>query len=218
MLVMTALMGTLAVPAMAVETTTNTAGQLNSLEAAEAGYLGAINRYRDARDMGYSEASIYGNDVNYILERAQPPALYYTLVDLAQDGVPELFIGYSDFMGVQVNISGWREGDYEFYDIFGYENGYVMRLFPTGMGIDERFHLMNGGGTYEHHNRWCGYSGRLLHLRGQQCHTVFKQICRIRWALWRLLLPWQWQLQRHQQKANYCRTMESNDSQLRLYP
>lgn len=145
MLVMTALMGTLAVPAMAAETTTNTAGQLNSLEAAEAGYLGAINRYRDARDMGYSEASIYGNDVNYILERAQPPSLYYTLVDLAQDGVPELFIGYSDFMGVQVNASGWREGDYEFYDIFGYENGYVMRLFPTGMGIDERFHLMNGG-------------------------------------------------------------------------
>lgn len=145
-LLMAALVGAAAMPAMATEDATNTtAGQINSLEVAEAGYRDMIERYRIARDSGYYVEDINSIDFNYILGMTNPPTLYYSLIDLAQDGVPELFIGYTDFSGISVDLSGWREGDYEFYDIIGYDNGFVKRLFPLGMGYKVRYHLMDNG-------------------------------------------------------------------------
>ena len=146
-ILMAALIGTTAAPVMAAEAITNTtAGQISSLEAAEAGYRDMIERYRCVMESGYDRDLIKTYDVNFILGMTDSLFLDYALIDLAQDGVPELFIGSYYERNFTVNQYGWRKGGYEFYDIFGYENGEVKRLFPQhAMGYKDRFHLMHNG-------------------------------------------------------------------------
>lgn len=148
---MVALLGTTAVPAMALEGATNTtAGQTNSLEAAEAGYRDMIERYSIAQENNFFEGD-WGmleefdlNSETYLLRG--DATLHYCLVDTAQDGVPELFIANYDGSDFTVNEFGNRIGGYNIYDTCGFANGVTERLFDTySMGYRIKYSIMNNG-------------------------------------------------------------------------
>ena len=148
---MAALLGSTAVPAMASEDVTDTTvGQINSLEAAEAGYRDLIERYNIAQENNFFEGDA---DLIRVLNLNDETALlydrgylHYCLVDTAQDGVPELFIANYDGSDFTVNQFGNRIGGYNIYDTCGFANGVTGRLFDTySMGYRVFYSIMNNG-------------------------------------------------------------------------
>ena len=149
-ILMAALIGTTAAPVMAAEAVTNTtAGQISSLEAAEVGYKAVLQRYRIVRDAGYFNNNwelLNQLGVNDLIGISKPENVYFTLCDLANDGVPEIFVAAMDSPSFTINDDGWREGGYRIYDIWGCANGTVSRPFPIdSMGYRAIYSFMNNG-------------------------------------------------------------------------
>lgn len=147
---MAALVGITAVPAMAAEdVSTSTAGQSSSLEAAEAGYKAVLQRYRIVRDADYFDGDWEMLDrlgVNNLIGLSKPENVYFTLCDLANDGVPEIFVASMDSPSFTINDYGWREGGYRIHDIWGCANGTISRPFPIdSMGYRANYSFMNNG-------------------------------------------------------------------------
>lgn len=111
-----------------------------------AAYADFLTMYKVAQDHRF-----YANDlsnpavqnININLPAASGTRLSYTLVDLAQDGVPELFIAGNVDAPIIVNEYGWKTAGYVVYDTYGYGNGQAGRLFDDlGMGYRSNYHLM----------------------------------------------------------------------------
>ena len=67
--------------------------------------------------------------------------LHFTLVDLAQDGIPELFI--ADYP------SPYTDPQYRVFDTYGFSNGSAERLFDTfSMGYRSNYYIMNNNMIY----------------------------------------------------------------------
>lgn len=87
-------------------------------------YASILTEYQQAEESGFSGDSSTYPDVNKNLLKYGGGDLFYTLIDLCNDGVPELF------------ISEQRDSDsadYEIVDIYGYEDGTPQHL---NVGID----------------------------------------------------------------------------------
>ena len=133
-----------ATPALAEETAAPAASvQKSSVNSVYNQYLDVLQRYKKAQDKNFSADAIRDYDVNGNLSLSSvDPSLSYALVDVAQDGVPELIIAK---VGEQYNHK-LNKGGYIIYDIFGESNGTVKRLFDTfTMGNKELYTLRESG-------------------------------------------------------------------------
>lgn len=136
----TVLAVTSAVPAMAMT-------EARAASGAYEAYAAIVEKYKTAQDHDY-----YRNDMNALnqsginMELAVASTdkdLHYTLVDMANDGTPELFI--AKYGAKYLNEYGCR-GSYLIYDIYGYTNGQAYRLFSTySMGYRSVYEIMENG-------------------------------------------------------------------------
>lgn len=117
--------------------------QKSSVNAVYNQYLDVLQRYKKAQDNNLSPDAIRDLDINgNIVFSSDGPPLSYALVDLAQDGSPELVIArvgekYNDIL---------NKGGYMIYDIRGSANGTAKRLFDTySMGYRHIFTLRENG-------------------------------------------------------------------------
>lgn len=122
-------------PALAEEAAAPAASvQKSSVNAVYNQYLDVLQRYKKAQDNNLSPDAIRDLDINgNIVFSSDGPPLSYALVDLAQDGSPELVIArvgekYNDIL---------NKGGYMIYDIRG-SVGTCKRdyLIPTQWVID----------------------------------------------------------------------------------
>ena len=88
-------------------------------------YLNVLQRYKLAQDNNFYRGQYHAIDLENIglnpnLSMSNASELFYTLVDLASDGTPELIIAELDpaYMTVPYNT----------YDLYGYENGSAKRI------------------------------------------------------------------------------------------
>lgn len=135
----TVLAVTSAVPAIAAESRAASGGY----EA----YAAIVEKYKTAQDHDY-----YRNDMNALNQSgintelavaSMDKDLHYTLVDMANDGTPELFI--AKYGAKYLNEYGCR-GSYLIYDTYGYTNGQAYRLFSTfSMGYRSVYEIMENG-------------------------------------------------------------------------
>lgn len=98
-------------------------------------YASILTEYQQAEESGFSGDSSTYPDVNKNLLKYGGGDLFYTLIDLCNDGVPELF------------ISEQRDSDsadYEIVDIYGYEDGAPQHL-NVGIDLGESPLDPNGG-------------------------------------------------------------------------
>lgn len=131
-------------PALAEEAAAPAASvQKSSVNAVYNQYLDVLQRYKKAQDNNLSPDAIRDLDINgNIVFSSDGPPLSYALVDLAQDGSPELVIArvgekYNDIL---------NKGGYMIYDIRGSANGTAKRLFDTySMGYRHIFTLRENG-------------------------------------------------------------------------
>lgn len=131
-------------PALAEEAAAPAASvQKSSVNAVYNQYLDVLQRYKKAQDNNLSPDAIRDLDINgNIVFSSDWPPLSYALVDLAQDGSPELVIArvgekYNDIL---------NKGGYMIYDIRGSANGTAKRLFDTySMGYRHIFTLRENG-------------------------------------------------------------------------
>lgn len=131
-------------PALAEEAVAPAASvQKSSVNAVYNQYLDVLQRYKKAQDNNLSPDAIRDLDINgNIVFSSDGPPLSYALVDLAQDGSPELVIArvgekYNDIL---------NKGGYMIYDIRGSANGTAKRLFDTySMGYRHIFTLRENG-------------------------------------------------------------------------
>lgn len=131
-------------PALAEEAAAPAASvQKSSVNAVYNQYLDVLQRYKKAQDNNLSPDAIRDLDINgNIVFSSDGPPLSYALVDLAQDGSPELAIArvgekYNDIL---------NKGGYMIYDIRGSANGTAKRLFDTySMGYRHIFTLRENG-------------------------------------------------------------------------
>ena len=131
-------------PALAEEAAALAASvQKSSVNAVYNQYLDVLQRYKKAQDNNLSPDAIRDLDINgNIVFSSDGPPLSYALVDLAQDGSPELVIArvgekYNDIL---------NKGGYMIYDIRGSANGTAKRLFDTySMGYRHIFTLRENG-------------------------------------------------------------------------
>lgn len=131
-------------PALAEEAAAPAASvQKSSVNAVYNQYLDVLQRYKKAQDNNLSPDTIRDLDINgNIVFSSDGPPLSYALVDLAQDGSPELVIArvgekYNDIL---------NKGGYMIYDIRGSANGTAKRLFDTySMGYRHIFTLRENG-------------------------------------------------------------------------
>lgn len=102
-------------------------GLLTQDDSANKYYAAILTEYQQAEESGYSgDSSTYPN-VNKNLLSYGGYDLFYAIIDLCNDGVPELF------------ISEQRDSDspnYEIVDIYGYEDGTPQHL-NVGIGMGE---------------------------------------------------------------------------------
>ena len=87
-------------------------------------YASILTEYQQAEENGFSGDSSTDPNVNKNLLRYGGNDLFYTLIDLCNDGVPELFISEQ---------RGSDSPNYEIVDIYGYEDGAPQHL---NVGID----------------------------------------------------------------------------------
>lgn len=138
-----ALTATSALPAMAAEEMQTVRASNGAYEA----YSDFLSMYKVAQDNDF-----YRNDMNALNQSgintelavaSSDKDLHYTLVDMANDGTPELFIAkYGD---KYLNEYGCR-GSYLIYDTYGYTNGQAYRLFSTfSMGYRSVYEIMENG-------------------------------------------------------------------------
>lgn len=131
-------------PALAEEAAAPAASvQKSSVNAVYNQYLDVLQRYKKAQDNNLSPDAIRDLDINgNIVFSSDGQPLSYALVDLAQDGSPELVIArvgekYNDIL---------NKGGYMIYDIRGSANGTAKRLFDTySMGYRHIFTLRENG-------------------------------------------------------------------------
>ena len=112
-------------------------------------YTSIINKYTVAYDNDFYYDLRINNDVlsiwdiNPLLSLYTPNNLYYALVDISSDGTPELLIAASyDYP------DEYYPYDYVIYDLYGYENGRVKRLFSledNWIGERYRYTIRNNG-------------------------------------------------------------------------
>lgn len=135
----TVLAVTSAVPAIAAEA--------RAASGAYEAYAAIVEKYKTAQDHDY-----YRNDMNALnqsginteLAIASPDKdLHYTLVDMANDGTPELFIAK---VGDKYLNEYGRRGGYLIYDTYGFTNGQAYQLFSTfSMGYRSVYEIMENG-------------------------------------------------------------------------
>lgn len=114
-------------------------------------YASFLEMYKKAQDNNF-----YRNDrdnperskinLELIMSHTDVQELYYTLVDTASDGTPELFLASVDFSRpIQENWSGTGYGDvnYEIFEILGYANGTIGKPFGSGMSYRSHYFIMN---------------------------------------------------------------------------
>lgn len=108
-------------PALAEETTAPTASvQKSSVNAVYNQYLDVLQRYKTAQDNNFYRGQYDGPTLENmglnpnVFFGSSARNLHYTLVDLANDGTPELFL--ADF-NKNSSLPYWM------IDLFGYENG-----------------------------------------------------------------------------------------------
>ena len=87
-------------------------------------YASILTEYQQAEENGFSGESSTDPNVNKNLLRYGGNDLFYTLIDLCNDGVPELFISEQ---------RGSDSPNYEIVDIYGYEDDAPQHL---NVGID----------------------------------------------------------------------------------
>lgn len=131
---------TSAVPAMA-------AGDARAADGVYEAYADFLSMYKVAQDHDF-----YRNDMNALNQSgintelavaSSDKDLHYTLVDMANDGTPELFI--AKYGNKYLNEYGCR-GSYLIYDTYGYTNGQAYRLFSTfSMGYRSVYEIMENG-------------------------------------------------------------------------
>lgn len=115
-----------ATPALAEETTAPAASvQKSSVNAVYNQYLDVLQRYKTAQDNNfyrgqYDGPTLENMGLNSVLAVGSlVPKLHYTLVDLANDGTPELFIADLD---ASSSLPYW------IIDLYGYENSSAKRI------------------------------------------------------------------------------------------
>lgn len=134
-------------PALAQETTiTPTASvQKSNVNDVYTQYLDILQRYKIAQDNGFYQYP-YPNggsllqqlDVNPILAASATDTLDYALVDLTQDGTPELFIASHDY---SIPVL-----PYNMYDIFSVVNGNIVRpIDDFSMGYRSWYTITENG-------------------------------------------------------------------------
>lgn len=113
-------------PALAEETAAPTASvQKSSVNAVYNQYLDVLQRYKKAQDNNfyrgqYDGPTLENMGLNSVLAVGSlVPKLHYTLVDLANDGTPELFIADLD---ASSSLPYW------IIDLYGYENSSAKRI------------------------------------------------------------------------------------------
>lgn len=150
---------TLALPAAAAE---DTQGQTAAKAKVYAAYADFLQMYKTAQDNRFyvgNTTSAEAQKINSELFNLPYAKLYYTLVDLANDGVPELFIATDVNTPLGDTSSGYRVDGYRIYDTYGYAQGQGGRLFDTySMGYRALYSIMEdgiilcsgSGGAYSH--------------------------------------------------------------------
>ena len=115
-----------AAPALAEETAAPAASvQKSSVNAVYNQYLDVLQRYKTAQDNNFYRGQYDGPTLENmglnpnVFFGSSARNLHYTLVDLANDGTPELFL--ADF-NVNSSLPYWM------IDLFGYENGSAKRI------------------------------------------------------------------------------------------
>lgn len=92
-------------------------------------YAGILREYQEAEAGGFSGGNSQYPHVNPLLmDNSHEASLCYALVDLCNDGIPELLIGYA---------RGGTGSDYEVVDLYGYE-GEIAKQLAVVMGFDKR--------------------------------------------------------------------------------
>lgn len=121
-----------AVPAMA--------GETRAAGGAYEAYADFLTMYKTAQDnhfYAYDLDNPAAQNINLRLPLSPDAKLSYTLVDLANDGTPELFVG---------DPNNLVDGGYNIRDSYGYNNGMAGRIFDDMM-MGERtvYTIMNDG-------------------------------------------------------------------------
>lgn len=119
-------------------------------------YSDVLNRYKelyaDMENVDWQDEEKYDGYNVYALSMLEPGThkLMYALIDMADDGVPELFIAHNDT---------WSENsDYNIIDIWGCVDGKTQRIFDTySMGYRVLYTLCEGN-VIENYNHGGAYT------------------------------------------------------------
>ena len=144
----TLLVGSASLPALAKDTISQTTvsvqkASISELEQVYQAYADFSRKYQVAQANGFYKHDIDAlNQADINLELAVSGGnLHFTLVDLAQDGIPELFI--ADYP------SPYTDPQYRVFDTYGFSNGSAERLFDTfSMGYRSNYYIMNNNMIY----------------------------------------------------------------------
>lgn len=110
-------------------------------------YDEVIRKYKTAQDYNfykYDIETLNTADINseLVASAYSDSELYYSLIDFADDGEPELVIAAKS----SYVPNDYYAVDYIIYDMYGYENGEVVRLFDNySMGYRMQYFIMNNG-------------------------------------------------------------------------
>lgn len=126
-------------------------------------YASFLKMYKKAQDNDFYRNDLDNKDrfninLELIGSHTDVTELYYTLVDTASDGTPELFIASVDFdKTIKENPYGFGDVNYEIFEIVGYADGSIGFPFSRGMSYRSHYYVMDnnviknygsGGATY----------------------------------------------------------------------
>lgn len=141
--------GSASVPVMAEDTidpivSSSQKDNTSELEQVYQAYADFLRKYQIAQANEFYKndmEALNQSGINTELAVAGGVNLHFTLVDLAQDGIPELFI--ADYP------SPYTDPQYRVFDTYGFSNGRAERLFETySMGYRSNYYIMNNGIIY----------------------------------------------------------------------